>query len=271
MGLQTPDGVPVPVDVLDLWTRLEGQGLIRHLHWWPELASTNTTALALLDTTAAECPRLVWTPRQTAGRGRGTHRWWASPGALTFSLIIDPTQDGFSPAIWPQLSLVLALSVADALAAWVERSRIGLKWPNDVWLDGRKVCGILVEVRGDRLVMGVGLNVQNSLAEAEAALQTSAIALCDVLAEPPALPEALWTLCQMWDRRRRALAAGELDLLLEWQPYCVLTGHAVRLTAGDTTTDGLCRGIDADGRLIVETTRGVETHYGGTVRRIFTL
>jgi BirA family biotin operon repressor/biotin-[acetyl-CoA-carboxylase] ligase len=229
-------------EVVDAIGRLEGQSFVREVEWFAELPSTNDYALARGAELALPLPRLIWAERQTAGRGRGDHRWWSSCGALTFSLLIDGPALGLPPASWPQLSMVSAIAVAEALQQFLPEDRIALKWPNDVHIlfasgsggssaasrgtadsdrqpVSRKICGILVEpVTGvpGRLVIGIGLNVRNSLDSASAKLRKQAASLVELLPEPPTLPLMLCTLVQAWVRAAQDLAAGRMDLVARW-------------------------------------------------------
>lgn len=104
---------------------------------------------------------------QTAGRGRGSNRWSAPAGDnLTFSVLLRPKMDLVN---WPRLAHGAGVAVARGIAPWLEGIKVELKWPNDVYADGKKIAGILLEVkrptRNPYAVLGVGLNV-NSLPEA---------------------------------------------------------------------------------------------------------
>ena len=119
----------------------------------PEIDSTNTELMRRIRAGRAE-PTLLVAERQTAGRGRLGRQWQADAGAsLTFSLSLP-----LSPQDWSGLSLAVGVSVADSL-----HSAIKIKWPNDLWLDDRKLAGILIEtasIEGKRhAVIGVGINI----------------------------------------------------------------------------------------------------------------
>src|SRR5438034_451345 len=99
-----------------------------------------------------------------AGRGRGTNRWWSADGALTFSLVLEAPQERLPMSRWPQVALVAGVAVCEALERMAPRAEMRVKWPNDVYLAGRKICGILSEsvpARRDRIVVGIGVNVNN--------------------------------------------------------------------------------------------------------------
>jgi BirA family transcriptional regulator, biotin operon repressor / biotin---[acetyl-CoA-carboxylase] ligase len=261
----------IPPDIVDALLRIEGASFVRQVDWFEELGSTNDQALRLADDPNVTLPRLVWTGRQTAGRGRGANAWWSGPGSLTFSLVIDTETHGLPPDRRPQLSLLTGLAVLDALRPFVPESALGLKWPNDVWLSGRKVCGILVETASrlpQRVVIGVGLNVGNSFRSAPPELRQIATSLVDETPSPVSPPAILLSFLSAWPALVRHFVEGELDLPRRWSRHCVLTGRPIRLTAGTSVVEGRCAGIDLDGALLIDTPGRRERHIAGTVRLV---
>jgi BirA family biotin operon repressor/biotin-[acetyl-CoA-carboxylase] ligase len=295
--------------VMDL-DDLRRSGLFAHVEWHAEIGSTNTRALELAGTDSLPTPILVGADRQSAGRGRGGNRWWSTEGALTFSLVLDPTQDflgtdvpALTPAHWPRLSLVAALALCHELDRLLPGATAQLKWPNDVHVAGRKVAGILVETvpgttNAPRLVLGMGVNVNNSLRNAPPELHATACSLIDLMGGPfagegaaarapapsgdpgpgsePAvdrLPpvDRLKVLCG-WMREFTELAQGlaQDDPLLPegWRQRCPLAGRQVSLQAGDRVVSGLCLGIDDSGALLVDTPSGTERCFGGVLVRV---
>ena len=98
--------------------------------------------------------------QQRAGRGRAQNRWWSAPGSLTFSLVVDGHDWNLSARSWPRISLGTSLAVSDVLRWIVPTENVQLKWPNDVFVRSKKVCGILVESSPQCpsfLVIGVGI------------------------------------------------------------------------------------------------------------------
>ncbi len=134
---------------------------VPRVHVFAEVGSTNDEALALLSA-GAPAWTVVVADRQTAGRGRMGRRWLTPAGqALAVSVVLRPA---VPPASLPRLTMLGAVAVLRALGRWFAPEALGLKWPNDALLEGRKVAGILPEGRflGARLegaVLGVGLNV----------------------------------------------------------------------------------------------------------------
>jgi BirA family biotin operon repressor/biotin-[acetyl-CoA-carboxylase] ligase len=148
---------------------------------------------------------------------------------------------------------------------------VGLKWPNDVWLNDRKVCGILVEVpavqRG-RLVIGVGLNVNNSFAAAPAELQSIATSMRDESGDEFDRTALLIRLLQEIAGQLKRLALQEPSLAQRWQQLDVLRSRTVSLDTGQQIITGRCLGLGLDGALRLATPRGEQSFYGGAIRGI---
>ncbi|MBW3598952.1 MAG: biotin--[acetyl-CoA-carboxylase] ligase [Planctomycetes bacterium] len=250
--------------------RLRRATFLRHIEYIEETASTNTLAAALADQNDHPLPLLVLTARQTAGRGRGANRWWSSEGALTFSLVLDAAGEQLSPTRRPLISLAAGLAVCEALHELLPEGHFGVKWPNDVHLDGRKVCGILVEsaARGERLVIGVGMNVNNPTSEAPEEIAARAASLRDAAGCFFNFTDVLARTLRHLECQWRTLLAGDSVLIDNLRSRCVLTGRTVTIVAGSQRHTGLCRGIAGDGALTIETAGGRSRIYAGVVEYI---
>lgn len=248
--------------------RIPSETFIRKVEFHEEIGSTSDRAIELAALRTCPLPLLVVAGRQTAGRGRGQNRWWSAPGALTFSLVIDGLGLGVPQDRWPRLSLATALVVGDVIRQYVPPADVQLKWPNDVFVAGRKVCGILVEVPGatpGRVVIGVGLNVNNSLTAAPLEIQESAAALCDVAQQELDLAAILASVLRGVETEMSRLRQDESGLARRWQPYCLLEGRSVRLLQGRNEHSGVCDSIDDGGALLLRTGQGTERFISGTV------
>ena len=257
----------MPLDV----ERLRREVPVAEVEVYGELPSTNDLALVRAADAGVVTPWLIAAERQTAGRGRGAHQWWSAPGALTFSLLVEPGGWGVERELWPRLSLVVGLSVCQVVQRVVPARRCLLKWPNDVWLDERKVCGILVEVPAcrtlePRLVIGIGVNVNNSLQAAPEEVRSVATSLCDMQDARFDRNVLLAEIVRQLDQNLWALAQDEGSLSLEWQRRSALTGRQIEVDAGGRLTRGVCGGIDATGALLVDTAGGRERLLAGSVR-----
>ena len=118
---------------------------------------------------------------QTAGRGRGTNRWWTGAGSLAFSLIIDPQDWSISRQPAPERSLAVGVAIVDAVQPWLAGIPLGLHWPNDVYASDRKLAGILIDVLPDgRNIVGIGINANNTLDSAPDEVRQRATTLRDL-------------------------------------------------------------------------------------------
>lgn len=253
----------MPLDISQLYET----GCVARIEHHAELGSTSDRALELAALEDLQLPLLVLAERQTAGRGRGANRWWAAEGALTFSLVIEPPPAQLPPARWPQLSLAAGLAICQALETFSPQALFQVKWPNDVYAEGKKISGILIESpaqsRG-RLVIGIGVNVNNSLARAPAEIREVATALCDLDPQPRDLTSVLAAiLVELEAHLKRAADMGAIGS--RWQERCLLTGCAVRVQSGAATISGRCLGIDEQGGLVLQTESGRRSLVSGTV------
>jgi BirA family biotin operon repressor/biotin-[acetyl-CoA-carboxylase] ligase len=233
-----------------------------------ELDSTNA-ALAELARVGEE-PGLVWvTEHQVSGRGR-LDRGWETPArsALTFSVLVQPE---LPPQDWPWIPLLTGFAVHAALADRLPD--VMLKWPNDVLVDtdngegfGRKVAGILVErvetPSGPMAVIGIGINVSQTVAELPAALATSVeLETGEPVDRTQLLGQVLGSLHGLW---------GLLDdtgaLRGAYADVCATLGRTVdvHLPGGDVRR-GEALGIDAGGGLVVSVGDGTFTVGAGDV------
>jgi BirA family transcriptional regulator, biotin operon repressor / biotin---[acetyl-CoA-carboxylase] ligase len=131
------------------------------LHWLETVPSTNSWAME--QGSSLSHGDVVFTPRQTAGRGQFDRSWQSPPGVLTTSVILD----GLTPAQQVGFSLVAGLSLIYSLEDLLPSlgSKLQLKWPNDLWYQQRKLAGILCEAKGERLIVGIGCNLQADFSE----------------------------------------------------------------------------------------------------------
>jgi BirA family transcriptional regulator, biotin operon repressor / biotin---[acetyl-CoA-carboxylase] ligase len=194
---------------------------------------------------------LVTADEQTAGRGRQGRAWVAPPGrALLMSVVLHVDERT------PLAPLAAAVAVCHAFP-----EPNGIKWPNDVWIDGRKVAGILIEGRPQEgwAVLGIGLNVATAADEFPADLRDIATSLRAAGASSPTTPgEALDELVPALDAW---LAAPPEAVLGEWRERDALVGQRVRWNGGE----GVAAGVDDEGSLLVETDDGVQSLHAGEV------
>jgi BirA family biotin operon repressor/biotin-[acetyl-CoA-carboxylase] ligase len=227
--------------------------------------STNADLLAAATAEPHEWPHLsvLLTTDQTAGRGRLDRTWTTPPdSALAVSVLVRVP--GIPPAARGWIPLVAGAAMTRSIAALLAGSghEVGLKWPNDVLVDGLKVCGILAEAVGgtDAVVVGSGVNTRMTLADLPVPTATSFAALGLTVDDDALLAGYLTAL----DEQLSALAAmhgdaGAAGVRGEIEALCVTLGQQVTVTLpGGDTLRGRAQRIDADGRLVV-VTADVET------------
>jgi BirA family biotin operon repressor/biotin-[acetyl-CoA-carboxylase] ligase len=206
--------------------------------------STNERAKELA-ATGAPHGTLVTADEQTAGRGRQGRAWTAPPGsAVLMSLVLRELDE--------RLPLTAAVAVAEALPGGA-----AIKWPNDVWIGGRKVAGILVEGRPQEgwAVLGIGLNVGTEGFPAELAETATSLRLAGLISSPERVLGDLLASLDEW------LGAPPARVLETWRSLDALKGERVRWTGGEGVADG----IDDSGALRVETSAGPVTLDAGEV------
>jgi BirA family biotin operon repressor/biotin-[acetyl-CoA-carboxylase] ligase len=229
----------------------------------PSCDSTNAVLLARAEA-GAPSGTVVIAAEQTAGRGRRGRSWCASPGdSLTFSLLWR-----FAPGTAPAgLSLAVGVAVARALAK-ASGKNTALKWPNDILRDGRKLGGILVELipgAPHAAVIGIGINLHLP-AGMPADVRATAAALCAAgeTADESALYAAL--LGELLAALELFAASGFAALRPEWLARHAMQDVPVLLSADfGAPRNGICRGVDSDGALLLETDGRIERILSGEV------
>lgn len=254
--------------------RILADSFVAQVEYFHETTSTSDVALRMAADGSLRTPALILADRQTAGRGRVANRWWADAGALTFSLVYDPAANDIRPERWPQLSLTTSVALCTSLERAAPAARFGIKWPNDVHVDGRKISGVLIEVARNavgvapRLVVGIGVNINNSWHGAPPELRETGTALCDLSRRTHDLTGVLVDLLKEFERRLSQLGRQDPELPALWQKLCVLRGRRVEVESGGRIIAGTCCGTDHDGGLVLQSGAQKVRLFGGTVRSI---
>ena len=166
------------------------------------------------------------------------------------------------------LPLLTGMAILQAGQSFLPDSDFALKWPNDVYLAGRKLAGVLIEVpcqTSHHAVVGVGLNVNNRFAHAPAELQNTSVALADVSETAYIRFEVLRTFIDCFENLVKSFAAGK-SFLDQWPRHCLLTGKQVTLQTGSTEVTGICQGVDATGALLLDVGNKRQRFFGGVIK-----
>jgi len=235
------DSLSVVAITGNLGTRLIG----RRVLYFPSLTSTMDIARQEVRQGAAEGTVIV-AYKQTAGRGRLKRAWLSPEGSIALSVILYPRVAHLSSLI-----MLASLAVVHSIGA-VTSLRPQIKWPNDVLINGRKVCGILIEsdVRGDMVnyvVIGIGININLQVADFPE-ISPVATSLSEELGRQVSRLNVLRSLLVELDRLYLALSGGG-SLYEEWRDNLVTLGKRVRATTGDSIHEGIAESVDRDGSL----------------------
>ena len=227
------------------------------------VGSTNEVAWEEAEKGAAEWT-LVIADEQTSGRGRLSRKWHSPAGlGAWMSVVLRPD---VRPSVAPGITMCASLAVAKALRKLHPMS-VSLKWPNDVMVKGRKICGILTEMKasGDRVefvVCGMGINLNQTEEDFPPELRevaTSVLLATGHRADRAALVAELMR--QMEGLYGVFLSRGLQALMGEWRSMCPLFGKIVRITTRGETVEGVFHDIDAGGALVLRLESGVHRSF----------
>lgn len=234
----------------DLDTRIIG----RKIHYFQSVTSTNELAKQEAGQQTPEGIVIV-AGQQTQGRGRLKRSWLTPEGNIALSVIL-----------YPDISIVKYLIMMASLAAALSITSVTgletrIKWPNDVLIKGRKVCGILIEtdIRTDKVnyaVIGIGINV-NIGTEELSGVQTAATSLSIETSGELSRLKVITELLREMDRLYISLSSSSGgEVYEEWRDRLVTLGSEVRVTAGNTVYEGIAESVDPDGSLLVRGSDG---------------
>jgi len=239
------------IDLEYLHARLPG----RRIEWHSSVDSTMLVAARLI---GEGCPTgtIVGTEEQTAGIGRYGHSWHSAAGAgLYVSIILDRVRDD---AAVPPLMLALGLATRQAMGA-VSGLVADLRWPNDVLLNGRKCAGVLAQLEAGCVIAGIGINVSHEKFPAEIALLATSLkqAGTDSVSREDLLVALADGVDEYISLLRDQGPAAVIDAFKRASSYAL--GRRVRVYLGHREVEGVTRGLDASGFLLVRDDHGHDT------------
>lgn len=217
-------------------------------HYAQVLDSSNDTAADLI-ASGSGSGTLVLAEYQTSGRGRGGNAWLCpADQGLLFSMVLEPDIDR---SLWSRFSLVSALAVVRSLRKLGVMAEV--KWPNDVWINRRKVAGILVEGCGEFLIVGIGINVEVQDFPDGVEATSVVCELGEQVSREALLSEVVRELLVLG-----SLAGPHFGMIVEEANQCsALAGQRVRLQQGDEWLEGTAVGVSQEGFLMLHADDGV--------------
>jgi BirA family biotin operon repressor/biotin-[acetyl-CoA-carboxylase] ligase len=235
------------------------------IYHYIQLNSTNDRLKLLAEEGAPE-GTVVFAEEQTAGKGR-LGRTWSSPRSkgIWLSVLLRPTKPLEEISVF---TLLTAVAVARSINKKCPGIDAGIKWPNDILIKGRKVCGILTELKAEAdrlhyLITGIGLNYSASSNDFPPELEgiaTSILLECNGL---PPLRKAMarGILREMDSVYQEYLNLGTEGILQQWKDFNITLGQKITIKSLQETFSGVALDIDRYGALIVESTDGEQKRF----------
>ena len=248
--LSRPD-IPVFEEVTrDLDTKIIG----KNLHYLKTIDSTNFYAKKLLEVGAEE-GTIVVSDIQTKGRGRKDRSWSSPSGGLWFSIVLYPD-------IPPQNAMNVTMTASISIAQGIEKTtglQPEIKWPNDLLIKNKKVCGILTELDAEMdkinyAIIGIGINVNNEINKNLVNIATS---IFDEIGENVSRVALLKSILESFDENYCKFKHNDFDFIKKtWFSYSKIFGKKVQLKCEGSTVEGVVENIDESGCLILKTAEG---------------
>jgi len=250
------------MNVNKLQEGLQTKRLGRQIFFCREVGSTNDWAKELAFFGAAEGTVAV-AETQTAGHGRQDREWFSPAGGLWFSVVLKPKLQAKETV---KLVFAVSLAVAEVLSEKYGL-RVETKWPNDVLIDGRKVCGILAEMntKGEKVnyaVVGIGVNVNfNADKVFSQEMRKIATSLETELGKKVSLEELFRALLEKLENVYDSFIEKDFaPILASWKKYAGFLGSQVGVRSDAERFSGLAVDVDDDGSLIVKLEDGSLKH-----------
>ena len=206
---------------------------------------------------------LVLTDKQTAGKGRRQNKWVSTPGkSLTFSFILHSKLELEKMGLLP---LLMGISIVKGITA-ATAIQTGLKWPNDIMLKDKKMGGILIESKqsqnGLKVVVGVGLNINESSQDIPSILRDNAISLAMFSGQIHSREQILSTILNEFE----ALYNNQMDFIISlWTDYCIHQDQAVSFHSEKGKQQGIFQGISSLGHAEILINGETQTFPSGVV------
>jgi BirA family transcriptional regulator, biotin operon repressor / biotin---[acetyl-CoA-carboxylase] ligase len=233
------------------------------LYFFSKTESTNSLIFKLAEQGASEGTS-VFADCQTKGKGRMKRQWQSPPGVnLYASVILKPEID---PALSPAITLMAGVAVAELLSSYCPAT-VNLKWPNDILVNNKKICGILSEIKtvGKKIqfiIVGIGLNVNIKRTDFPYPLNEIATSLREEKGTDLSRIEIAVKLFDNLSKYYNIfLTEGFGSIRERWIHYSMMTGKYCEVECGRDVCRGVVSGIDDDGALVIDTE-------DGAVRRI---
>jgi BirA family biotin operon repressor/biotin-[acetyl-CoA-carboxylase] ligase len=243
----------------NLAVRLSGKRIGNNIRFFMEVESTNDI-LCGLARDGAPHGTVVIAECQTKGKGRLSRQWQSPAGCNIYaSIVLKPAIESVYA---PQITLMTGVVVAELLSEYCTGA-VTLKWPNDVQIGGKKVCGILAEMRAsagggvDFIVVGIGINVNMRGKNFDESIRDMATSLAEEVGHDISrLDLAVKLFAKFDDLYARLLNSGFSSIKDSWLSYCDMVGKQVRVIFKNDKDSGEVLGVDDFGALVISDKEG---------------
>jgi BirA family transcriptional regulator, biotin operon repressor / biotin---[acetyl-CoA-carboxylase] ligase len=243
--------------------RLRRAQIGKRMTFLESVGSTNDAACAEAEKGAPE-GTVVVAEEQTAGRGRLRRRWHSPSGlGIWMSVVLRP-EVGSETA--PGMTLCASVAVAKAVRSLYPVD-VSLKWPNDVMVKGKKLCGILTEMKASRrnvdfVVCGIGMNVNQTPEDFPVELREGAVSIMMATGKRVDRAELLAAMLEhLEEQYRKFCREGVASSLDEWRSMCPLFGKRVRIKGRREAVEGIFFNIDDNGALVLRLDSGIHRSF----------
>ena len=228
----------------------------KEIYYFPELKSTNIMAKekALYRAEGIDEGTLIIAERQSAGKGRLGREWFSPAGGIWLSIILYPK---LSPSYISRITLMTAVAVVKAIKICTQiESQI--KWPNDILINEKKVCGILTEMNAELdiinwVVVGIGMNVNIDHRDFPEDIQENTISLKEILGKEVLRVKLVQIFLQGFEKYYESLKRREFSSILkEWKLYSHTLGKKIKVDMGERIITGEAMDINESGSLILK-------------------
>ncbi len=227
----------------------------KEIEYFKEIESTNVIACEIADSVAEGT--VVIAESQTGGRGRLGRKWLSPEGGVWLSIILKPK---IQPSYAPRITILSGVSVAKTIRSFGPEAMI--KWPNDVLINGKKLCGILTEIEAemdmiDHCVVGIGIDANVDTESFPEEFRDSSTSLKKELGHEINRVEFVQKLLEEFEALYMKFQEGDFAAILEeWRSMSATIGEWVKITTQTRTIYGEAIGVDNEGALILETDEG---------------